>query len=994
MKKPVVTHRLWANNTATNLMANKEQKQQPATGGPKPVATWRVALDSEDFESGEVLAWAGPDEADPAFVSWQQASGAVPTQVAIELAGTPAELVAWMVPFDEEEELDAETEAGVAALRTALAEEQAQGSNEDLEEAPPAGAEPALGYEGLEAEEQLKRYFDALGIEAHCPFVLSACYGSQDPKNPDKWYERWTHRKAVRMGASGDAELFDTLRYGKSEPTDEAKGRLSSWRLRKASNGSRNWKYFLRTAVFKLDEERQLRSFEQTNVERRREYFVEADGIPLDEQRRRVEQFEAEGLRFNAVVFSGGKSLQLSLKRPRSWDSTPEQDRWIDKALCVLFDGDTKAQLLNQAHRLPGFKRAGKHDQHLLWARKETYASYGELRAVLERLLSQSGVEDLEGAYAILVDSQGKKPQQRQIEARNGGEIADGWDAWDAGGGWREGERRVASMFGCTKLSAAQLIELMPRRTADLVKEGSASGCRNEDGLRVTLELRGVVNVLTDLGLSGLEEQAQVVLERFIEASGGDVDEGRLFDQYDGAEGAKPGKSVEAFMNSLWYETEGLLGKRKPKTLAPAGNTPLGQLLEAIGPGQWGNNDQGQPVRPRKIDVGEFAEMVENLGPALRWNDLTQQVEYSGEMLPPDEVELMYVDLNKQDRYVTQKTAIDVLVSRSRVHRYDPVQEYLEYLETATDVEPVDINSLATTYLGTEDPLYDQMLMVALLGAVARRFEPGCKFDYVVVLKGAQGIRKSTFWQALASPAWYTTSVPDDDKDLMLTVHSTWIFELAELESVTSKRSAGKLKNFISTSTDVFRVPYGKANERRPRRSIFVSTVNGNSFLRDESGERRYYVIECQQEPAQGGFIDEEAVVRDRDRIWKAVVLAYRAGQKPYLEHELQQESDTRNEAYQVEDPWGALLDEWLERDPAYREIDDHLYGGAWKTGAPEEFDMRQALLGCGVCDETKLDRTAEMRMAHLLRKRGYLNTQRHVGGRKRRLWRKAEGAT
>ena len=65
----------------------------------------------------------------------------------------------------------------------------------------------------------------------------------------------------------------------------------------------------------------------------------------------------------------------------------------------------------------------------------------------------------------------------------------------------------------------------MPRRTADLVKEGSSSGCRNEDGLRLTLELRGVVELLTDLGVPGLEEQAQGVLECFIEASGGDVDE-------------------------------------------------------------------------------------------------------------------------------------------------------------------------------------------------------------------------------------------------------------------------------------------------------------------------------------------------------------------------------------------------------------------------------------------------------------------------------------
>jgi len=216
----------------------------------------------------------------------------------------------------------------------------------DLAETPPTGAVPAPGFERMGPKEQLKRFFDAVGIEPHGTFVLSACYESQDSKNPDKWWERWTHRKAVRMGTSGDATLSDTLRYGKHEPTDNEKGKLSSWRQRKDSNGTRNWQYFLRTAVFKLDEGNQLRSYEQNNVERRRAYFVEPDGIPLQEQRRRVEEFEAEGLRFNAVVFSGSKSLHLHLTRPQGWDSTPEQDRWIDMALCVLFDGDTTAQLL------------------------------------------------------------------------------------------------------------------------------------------------------------------------------------------------------------------------------------------------------------------------------------------------------------------------------------------------------------------------------------------------------------------------------------------------------------------------------------------------------------------------------------------------------------------------------------------------------------------------------------------------------------------------
>ena len=138
-------------------MATPEQQKAPVQGATAEqqvkrrgellkklgtVATCRVAFDSEDLEGSEVLAWLAPDEADPAFVSWRDASGAVPTQVAIQLAGTPAELVAWMVSFDEDdedegdegdEELDAETEAGIPSLRCDLAEvDDAQAAAPDV----------------------------------------------------------------------------------------------------------------------------------------------------------------------------------------------------------------------------------------------------------------------------------------------------------------------------------------------------------------------------------------------------------------------------------------------------------------------------------------------------------------------------------------------------------------------------------------------------------------------------------------------------------------------------------------------------------------------------------------------------------------------------------------------------------------------------------------------------------------------------------------------
>ena len=72
-------------------------------------------------------------------------------------------------------------------------------------------------------------------------------------------------------------------------------------------------------------------------------------------------------------------------------------------------------------------------------------------------------------------------------------------------------------------------------------------------------------------------------------------------------------------------------------------------------------------------------------------------------------------------------------------------------------LKPADINSLSTTYLGTTEPLFDRYLKVGLIGAVKRRFEPGCKFDTVVTLDGDGGIYKSEFWIVLASPDWHSS---------------------------------------------------------------------------------------------------------------------------------------------------------------------------------------------------------------------------------------------
>ncbi len=416
-----------------------------------------------------------------------------------------------------------------------------------------------------------------------------------------------------------------------------------------------------------------------------------------------------------------------------------------------------------------------------------------------------------------------------------------------------------------------------------------------------------------------------------------------------------------------WSELEVLEGGG-PTAPAAAG---LKGLLRSI-PSGWWVPKGGGPRRKSSADAGDLAQIVRKAAPGLaRFNDLTRRIEFAGEAIEEDRAAVFYAKLQTHGYKISSQHTTDAVLDVAYDGRYHPVREYLDAVAGAGDVAPVDLDSIASTYLGTSDPLADSMLRKALIGAVARVYDPGCQFDSVCVLRGKQGIRKSSFWKVLASPGWFNCTAPDSDKDLILNIHSCWIFELAELENITGKREVGQLRNLITTSTDLIRVPYGKTTAPYPRRSILVGSVNGDAFLRDDEGSRRFWVIECPQDFDRGELIDVDRACRDRDAIWKAAVLAYRAGERPYLDHAEQVDSNRRNGRYEQEHPWTAQLDAWARRR------------------GTEPFTTAEALICSGCRIDGQVGRREEMEASAVLKKLG-LQREAHAsrtsnGGRSRR---------
>ncbi len=232
-----------------------------------------------------------------------------------------------------------------------------------------------------------------------------------------------------------------------------------------------------------------------------------------------------------------------------------------------------------------------------------------------------------------------------------------------------------------------------------------------------------------------------------------------------------------------------------------------------------------------------------------------------------------------------------------------PVRAYLRPLEHDGTLR---VDRWLADYLGADPTPYT--LAVGrwwLISAVARVMIPGCKADHVLILEGAQGRRKSTALRTLVGDAWFSdTPAEIGDKDAFLAMRGRWVIELAELDAL-SRTEASKAKAFFSSPTDTYRPPYGRQTITTARQCVFAGTVNHGSYLRDETGARRFWPVEV----ARRGPIDLDRLAADRDQIWAEARDLFAQGSRWWPEHEHEHtaaraEQDTRYQG----DEWEAKV--------------------------------------------------------------------------------------
>ena len=394
----------------------------------------------------------------------------------------------------------------------------------------------------------------------------------------------------------------------------------------------------------------------------------------------------------------------------------------------------------------------------------------------------------------------------------------------------------------------------------------------------------------------------------------------------------------------------------------------MSDLIKLI-PDGW-KNEQGFVKKPSRLSPGQLVDLLEQaLGQDLKWNCLTLEPEFESKLLIENIQNYFHIFLNQKGWTIGKADAQDALIFTAKKNSYNPVWEWLEGIKNDSNIYPVNIDSVATDFLGTNDPLDDKMLKAFLIGAVSRAAERGCKFDNMLVLKGPQGIFKSSFFKALLpNPNWFCDTWEPNRKDLYMHLQTCFIYELAELETLTTKKAVGEVKGLLSSSIDTFRPPYGRNVIKAPRPSVMVGTVNEDSFLNDSTGSRRFWVIPLPQ--MEGQKIDIQKVKDEREAIWKAAILAWRAGEKPYLTDNDQKESNNRNKLF-------------VQENIFYEPL------RTWTSGHSNErfFTSDEAIIESGIKEREQI-RNYDFKIAKdALESLGYVQEEKRINGVKARWW-------
>ena len=304
----------------------------------------------------------------------------------------------------------------------------------------------------------------------------------------------------------------------------------------------------------------------------------------------------------------------------------------------------------------------------------------------------------------------------------------------------------------------------------------------------------------------------------------------------------------------------------------------------------------------------------------LPWREVTSLTRTFDGM---DHAELRdYIERRYQFRPSKEQVDHLVVTAASR-NRMSPVKDYLDSL--VWDGKP----RMETCLPGAADNRYNRLVARKVLtAAVARVYEPGFKWDHTLVLQGGEGLGKSTWIERLANVGtverrtFHYTLGALNSKDTLLAMHMSWLVVADEGHSLR-KADNDALKEFLTRTHDVFRMPYDRDTVVHPRQCVIWSTTNDETFLRRQEGNRRFLMVRCLEK------FDIDAMTPEFvDQIWAEAVMAYQMGEQLYLTDEEAALASLERDPFLEEDSNAGVIenfldtkvpDDWWDKSPEVR---------------------------------------------------------------------------
>ena len=377
----------------------------------------------------------------------------------------------------------------------------------------------------------------------------------------------------------------------------------------------------------------------------------------------------------------------------------------------------------------------------------------------------------------------------------------------------------------------------------------------------------------------------------------------------------------------------------------------------------------------------------------IRFNVLTNNVELRegrpvpwrkdyGRWLNSDD-EQLFIYLGKKYAEFPQRTIDASLTSASHARSFHPIKEYFESLPEWDGTKRAEY--LFIDYLGADDNVYvREATALWLRAAIARVYIPGCKFDYVPVISGPAGIGKSTMMSKIGVK-WFSDSLTFEDmkdKTAAEKLQGVWIHEISELKGMR-KMDVETIKAFISRQNDLYRPAYGKRAEEHPRSCVFIGTSNDGNYLKDVTGNRRFWPITV---TGAGLMSPWDLTEDDVNQVWAEVYATFKdiGAKSLYLGKEATKLAVEAQEAALETDEREGLVsaylevllpEDWNDRSiPDRKAFFDEFNGEFQEAGSVERdgISIAEILTECLGHAKGRTGRKESNEVASILRRLGY----------------------